>query len=139
VVDGEEREGLLSELDDVTGWLAARAADAPTNFLHLLRLLEAERAWTVGDFRAGALAFDAALREAGQRQRLWHRALDFRTRGPLLSRPRRRIRRLEPSHRSAPGVPQMGREPESRPTGLGLPDPGVSVGFDCCARRRQAG
>jgi signal transduction histidine kinase len=75
VADVEERGRLLSELDDVTGWLAARAADAPTNFLHLLRLLEAERAWTVGDFRAGALAFDAALREAGQRQRRWHRAL----------------------------------------------------------------
>ncbi|HYR16220.1 MAG TPA: GAF domain-containing protein, partial [Mycobacterium sp.] len=75
VTDGDERGRLLSELDDVTGWLAARAADAPTNFLHLLRLLEAERAWTVGDFRAGALAFDAALREAGQRQRPWHRAL----------------------------------------------------------------
>jgi signal transduction histidine kinase/predicted ATPase len=73
--DGDERARLLSELDDVTGWLAARAADAPTNFLHLLRLLEAERAWTVGDFRAGALAFDAALRETGQRQRRWHRAL----------------------------------------------------------------
>jgi signal transduction histidine kinase len=75
VTDGDERGRLLSELDVVTGWLAARAGDAPTNFLHLLRLLEAERAWTVGDFRAGALAFDAALREAGQRQRRWHRAL----------------------------------------------------------------
>jgi hypothetical protein len=48
----------------VTGWLAARAADAPDNFLHLLRLLEAERAWAVGDFRAAALGFDAVLREA---------------------------------------------------------------------------
>jgi predicted ATPase/signal transduction histidine kinase len=75
VADGDERGRLLSELDDATGWLAARAADAPTNFLHLLRLLEAERAWAVGDFRAGALAFDAARREAGQRQRPWHRAL----------------------------------------------------------------
>jgi predicted ATPase/signal transduction histidine kinase len=75
VTDGDERGRLLSELDEVTGWLAGRAADAPTNFLHLLRLLEAERAWTVGDFRAGALAFDAALREAGQRHRRWHRAL----------------------------------------------------------------
>ena len=26
--------------------------DAPDNFLHLLRLLEAERAWAAGDFRA---------------------------------------------------------------------------------------
>jgi signal transduction histidine kinase len=72
---GDERADLLSELDDVTGWLAARAADAPANFLHLLRLLEAERAWAVGDFRAAVLAFDAALREAARRQRPWHRAL----------------------------------------------------------------
>ena len=39
------------------------AADAPDNFLHLLRLVEAERAWAVGDFRAAVLAFDAARRE----------------------------------------------------------------------------
>ncbi|GAA0708977.1 GAF domain-containing protein [Dactylosporangium roseum] len=67
--------GLLSELDDVTDWLAARAADAPANFLHLLRLVEAERAWAVGDFRAADLAFDAALRAVDQRQRPWHRAV----------------------------------------------------------------
>ena len=59
----------------MTRWLAARAADAPENFLHLLRLLEAERAWAVGDFRAAALAFDAARREVAGRQRPWHRAL----------------------------------------------------------------
>ncbi|HTQ67797.1 MAG TPA: AAA family ATPase [Solirubrobacteraceae bacterium] len=72
---GAERGGPLSELDDVTRWLAARAADAPENFLHLVRLLEAERAWTVGDFRGAAIAFDAARRETSQRQRPWHRAL----------------------------------------------------------------
>lgn len=44
----DERGGLLSELDDVTR-LAARAANAPDNFLHLLRLVEAERAWITGD------------------------------------------------------------------------------------------
>ncbi|MDT7624556.1 MAG: hypothetical protein QOF99_5457, partial [Pseudonocardiales bacterium] len=68
-------DALLAELDEMTGWLAARAADAPDNFLHLLRLLEAERAWALGDFRAAALGFDAALREAASRQRPWHRAL----------------------------------------------------------------
>jgi signal transduction histidine kinase len=73
--DGEERDALLSELDEVTRWLAARAADTPANFLHLLRLVEAERAWAVGDFRAAVLAFDAARREAARRQRPWHRAL----------------------------------------------------------------
>ncbi|MDT7586422.1 MAG: hypothetical protein QOE32_3972, partial [Pseudonocardiales bacterium] len=68
-------DALLAELDEMTGWLAARAADAPDNFLHLLRLLEAERAWALGDFRAAALGFEAALREAASRQRPWHRAL----------------------------------------------------------------
>ncbi|MFG2040612.1 AAA family ATPase [Dactylosporangium sp. NPDC048998] len=72
--DGE-RGSLLSELDEVTRWLAARATDAPENFQHLLRLLEAERAWAVGDFHAAALAFDAARREAAQHHRPWHRAL----------------------------------------------------------------
>jgi signal transduction histidine kinase len=72
---GDERDGLLSDLDEVTRWLAARAADAPANFLHLLRLLEAERAWAVGDFRAAVLAFDTARREVAGRQRPWHRAL----------------------------------------------------------------
>ncbi|HVH22086.1 MAG TPA: AAA family ATPase [Pseudonocardia sp.] len=72
---GDERGELLSELDEVTRWLAARAADAPDNFLHLLRLVEAERAWAVGDFRAAALGFDAARREASRQQRPWHQAL----------------------------------------------------------------
>jgi signal transduction histidine kinase len=73
--DGGERAGLLAELDKVTRWLAARAADAPDNFLHLQRLVEAEQAWAAGHFRAAALAFDAARHEAAQRQRPWHRAL----------------------------------------------------------------
>ena len=66
---------MLSELDEVTRWLADRAADAPQNFLHLLRLLEAERAWAVGDFQGCVRGFDAALHVAGQRPRPWHRAL----------------------------------------------------------------
>ncbi|MEJ3747366.1 diguanylate cyclase [Actinomycetes bacterium KLBMP 9797] len=72
---GDERAGVLSELDDVARWLADRAAAAPDNFRHLLRLVEAERAWAVGDFRAAVLAFDAARREVADRQRPWHRAL----------------------------------------------------------------
>jgi signal transduction histidine kinase len=75
VTDGDERGGLLSELDEVTRWLAERAADAPGNFSHLLRLVEAERAWAIGDLRAAELAFDAARREAARLQRPWHRAL----------------------------------------------------------------
>ena len=66
---------MLSELDEVTRWLADRAADAPQNFGHLLRLLEAERAWAVGDFQGCVRGFDAALHGAGQRPRPWHRAL----------------------------------------------------------------
>jgi signal transduction histidine kinase len=73
--DADERGGLLAELEEVTRWLAERAADAPDNFLHLLRLVEAEQAWAVGDFRAAGVAFDAARSEAAQRQRPWHRAL----------------------------------------------------------------
>jgi len=73
--EGAETEGALAELDEVTRWLAARAVDAPANFLHLVRLLEAERAWAVGDFRGAVLAFDAARREAAGQRRPWHRAL----------------------------------------------------------------
>ena len=72
---GDERAGPLGALGDETAWFAARAADAPDNFLHLLRFVEAERAWAVGDFRAAVVAFDAALREVALRQRPWHRAL----------------------------------------------------------------
>jgi signal transduction histidine kinase len=72
---GDERGSLLSELDEVTEWLAARAADAPANFLHLLRLVEAERAWAAGDFRVAAVAFDAAQSEVAKRRRPWHQAL----------------------------------------------------------------
>jgi signal transduction histidine kinase len=73
--EGDERGGVLAELDDLTKWLAARAADAPDNFLHLLRLVEAERAWAVGDFRAAVAGFDAARREVMGRERPWHQAL----------------------------------------------------------------
>ncbi|MEV0074341.1 AAA family ATPase [Amycolatopsis sp. NPDC050768] len=72
---GDERAALLAELDETTRWLAARAAAAPDNFLHLQRWLEAERAWVVGDYRAAELAFDAARREVAGRARPWHRAL----------------------------------------------------------------
>ncbi|MGI5174887.1 protein kinase domain-containing protein [Dactylosporangium sp. CA-152071] len=70
-----ERDGLLSELDEVTHWLAARAADAPANFLHWLRLLEAERAWADGDFVAAVHGFDAARHEVARHVRPWHQAL----------------------------------------------------------------
>jgi diguanylate cyclase (GGDEF)-like protein len=70
-----ERGPLLAELDAIIDWLAARATDAPANVLHLLRFIEAERAWAVGDFRTAAYAFDVAQREAASRAGHWHRAL----------------------------------------------------------------
>jgi diguanylate cyclase (GGDEF)-like protein len=70
-----ERRALLSEVDDGVSWLAARAADAPVNFLHLLHLLEAERSWANEDFRAAAAAFDAAQRDAVAAHRPWHHAM----------------------------------------------------------------
>jgi predicted ATPase/signal transduction histidine kinase len=78
--DGDERARLLAELNEVTRWLAARAADAPANFLHLLRFVEAERAWTEGDFRTAVRAFDAARLALARlavtgRRRPWHAAL----------------------------------------------------------------
>jgi signal transduction histidine kinase len=72
--EGNERAGPLHALDEETAWFAERAADAPDNFLHLLRFVEAERAWAGGDFRAAVVAFDAALEVAPDR-RPWHRAL----------------------------------------------------------------
>ena len=69
------REETLAELDEQIEWLAGRAADAPVNFAHLLRLAQAERAWAAGDFREAAHAFDVAQCEASTRTRPWHRAL----------------------------------------------------------------
>jgi diguanylate cyclase (GGDEF)-like protein len=73
----DTRGALLTELDAIIDWLAARTADAPFNFRHLLRLVEAERAWAVGEFRAAATTFDAALQECESLERPWHRALAF--------------------------------------------------------------
>ncbi|TCJ38090.1 diguanylate cyclase domain-containing protein [Parafrankia sp. BMG5.11] len=73
--DTDQRTALLAELDELVAWLSARAADAPVNFGHLLRLVEAERAWAAGDFRQAAYAFDVAQRESSTRTRPWHQAL----------------------------------------------------------------
>ncbi len=69
-----ERDALLAELDRVIDEVAGMATDSPANFLHLLRLLEAERAWAVDDFRAAAVAFDCAAQAVADRQRPWHLA-----------------------------------------------------------------
>jgi len=70
-----ERAGALAELDECRQWLARRAADGPATFGHLVRLIEAERAWAVGADRDAAVAFDAALEEVAPRRRPWHHAL----------------------------------------------------------------
>jgi diguanylate cyclase (GGDEF)-like protein len=70
-----ERTAAFAELDSIIDWLAQRAADAPGNFLHLLRLAEAERAGAAGDFWTAAVVFDAARRQAAAVRRPWHRAL----------------------------------------------------------------
>ena len=74
VAEPAERSALLVEFDVVRDWLASRAVDMPGNFLHLVRLVDAERAWALADFRGALSAFDAALDEVGSRVRPWHRA-----------------------------------------------------------------
>jgi PAS domain S-box-containing protein len=71
----EERDGMLAELDSCREWLRLRAERAPVNFSHLVLLIEAERAWATGDWWGSARSFDAAMGEAGERQRPWQRAL----------------------------------------------------------------
>ncbi|MGE5156441.1 MAG: hypothetical protein ACM3JP_02975 [Betaproteobacteria bacterium] len=68
------RTDPVVELDALVAWMADRAADAPDNDQHLVHLLEAERAWAVGDFPAAVIAFDAALGRVAQVGRPSHRA-----------------------------------------------------------------
>ena len=71
-----ERAPVLEELDNTClKWLALRAADAPENFMHLLRWVEAERAWAADSVWVAGAAFDTAVQEAALHSRPWHRAL----------------------------------------------------------------
>jgi predicted ATPase/signal transduction histidine kinase len=72
---GIDTASRLAELESCRSWLAARAADQPHNFLHLLRLVEAEQAWALGDLWRATTTFNGALDEAAVRDRPWHRAL----------------------------------------------------------------
>ena len=56
-------------------WLAARAADAPENFRHLVHFLDAERAWAAGERGIALAAYDAALSEVSAQVRPWQHAL----------------------------------------------------------------
>ena len=71
---GDERTRALDELDEERTWLAKRAEDAPCNFGHLLLLVDAERAWAVGELWTACATFDAAIDQAVQRPRPWHQA-----------------------------------------------------------------
>ncbi|WP_161798987.1 AAA family ATPase [Caenimonas sp. SL110] len=73
--DPGDRARLVAQLQASCQWLAGRAADQPCNFLHLLRLVQAEQAWALGDLWTAAVTFDAAVMEAESRARPWHRAL----------------------------------------------------------------
>jgi diguanylate cyclase (GGDEF)-like protein len=72
---GDAEPGLLAELHTCRDWLARRATDAPMNFAHLVDLVDAERAWAVGDHEGAMASFDAALTKVGDLPRPWHRAL----------------------------------------------------------------
>ena len=118
-----ERSAAVAELDSVIDWLAARATDAPGNFLHLLRLVEAERACATGDFRTaatvlrrgsqaggggcGAHGTEALINERAARFYLAHGM--GRAGAELLAAARRAYLRL-------------GRDGEGEPARLGLPD-----------------
>ncbi len=71
----EERAVLLDKFDVCRDWMKSRASDAPCNYLHLSKWLDAERAWALEDIRKATSAFDDALREAELSNRPWHRAL----------------------------------------------------------------
>ncbi|MBI5256868.1 MAG: AAA family ATPase [Burkholderiales bacterium] len=71
----EQRAPVLAELDACVQWVSARAADAPHNFLHLQRWVEAERAWATESVWQAGIAFDAAVAEALKHERPWHRAM----------------------------------------------------------------
>ena len=116
---GDERGDLLAELDEVTRWLAARAADAPDNFLHLLRLVEAERAWAAGDFHAAALAFDAARRDVAGRQRPWHRTLITERAARFHLAHGLQPCRLRPARQGPPGLRSLGARRRRPPSWTG--------------------
>ena len=67
-------DGLLAEFDVSRQWLADRAADSPFSFAHLLSLIDAERAWAVGDLVAARAGFDRALQQVSRVHRPWQHA-----------------------------------------------------------------
>jgi diguanylate cyclase (GGDEF)-like protein len=72
---GAASPALAAAFEELRAWLAARAADAPANFEHLLHFIDAEAAWTKGDVAGGIRAFDRALQYCLRQTRPWHHAL----------------------------------------------------------------
>jgi diguanylate cyclase (GGDEF)-like protein len=64
-----------AELDAVCAWMAARAVDAPANFLYMQRWLEAERAWAQGEGWEATRLFNLALQEVAKTRSPLHHAL----------------------------------------------------------------
>ncbi|WP_395685964.1 protein kinase domain-containing protein [Caenimonas koreensis] len=74
-VPASECPQAFAQLEACRDWLAARAGDQPYNYLHLLRLVQAEQAWAQGNLWRAAAAFDSAVQESAVRERAWHRGL----------------------------------------------------------------
>ena len=72
---GMDRSTLEPRLAAARSWLTARAADAPTNFAHLVDFLEASTHDALGRPHEAFVAFERALRRAGVARRPWHLAL----------------------------------------------------------------
>ncbi len=73
--DDAGRPKVLDQLCQTEAWLAARSAEAPMNFSHLHRLVQAERLDATGQPWNAAKAFERAMWEAQAHQRPWHHAL----------------------------------------------------------------
>ena len=72
---GNPEPGLAERLAANQDWLAARAADAPSNFAHLHDLVEAERLTADGRGIEALPVYERAIRRAKAHHRPWHAAL----------------------------------------------------------------
>ncbi|WP_395687922.1 AAA family ATPase [Caenimonas koreensis] len=75
VPERADAPSLLAQLQACLAWLTDRATDQPHNYLHLVRFVEAEKAWAEGNLAQAAMRFDMAMVEAANRDRPWHRAV----------------------------------------------------------------
>jgi GAF domain-containing protein len=66
---------LRGEIDSCRKWLDQPATDAPSNYLHLVHLLDAELAWASGDDWAAIRALGDGTAEVHRVKWPWHQAL----------------------------------------------------------------